>query len=113
MKIGFIGVGVMGGPMVLNLMKKGFDVSIYTLTKSKAEGVIAAGAHWCDTIADCAAGRRCGHHDRGLSQRRRGSLFLRKGHSEQRGQGHGSDRYDHHQPAPFRAHLMPRPRKKA
>ena len=57
MKIGFIGVGVMGGPMVLNLMKKGFDVSIYTRTQSKAEGVIAAGAHWCDTIADCAAGR--------------------------------------------------------
>lgn len=57
MKIGFIGVGVMGGPMVLNLMKKGFDVSIYTRTKSKAEGVIAAGAHWCDTIADCAVGR--------------------------------------------------------
>ena len=57
MKIGFIGVGVMGGPMVLNLMKKGFDVRIYTRTKSKAEGVIAAGAHWCDTIADCAAGR--------------------------------------------------------
>lgn len=57
MKIGFIGVGVMGGPMVLNLMKKGFDVSIYTRTKSKAVGVIAAGAHWCDTIADCAAGR--------------------------------------------------------
>ena len=57
MKIGFIGVGVMGGPMGLNLMKKGFDVSIYTRTKSKAEGVIAAGAHWCDTIADCAAGR--------------------------------------------------------
>ena len=57
MKIGFIGVGVMGGPIVLNLMKKGFDVSIYTRTKSKAEGVIAAGAHWCDTIADCAAGR--------------------------------------------------------
>lgn len=57
MKIGFIGVGVMGGPMVLNLMKTGFDVSIYTRTKSKAEGVIAAGAHWCDTIADCAAGR--------------------------------------------------------
>ena len=57
MKIGFIGVGVMGGPMVLNLIKKGFDVSIYTRTKSKAEGVIAAGAHWCDTIADCAAGR--------------------------------------------------------
>lgn len=57
MKIGFIGVGVMGGPMVLNLMKKGFDVSIYTRTKEKAQYVIDAGAHWCDTVADAAKGR--------------------------------------------------------
>lgn len=57
MKIGFIGVGVMGGPMVLNLMKKGHEVSIYTRTKSKAQSVIDAGAVWCDTIANCAADR--------------------------------------------------------
>lgn len=57
MKIGFIGVGVMGGPMVLNLMKKGFDVSIYTRTKEKAQYVIDAGAHWCDTVADAAKGK--------------------------------------------------------
>lgn len=57
MKIGFIGVGVMGGPMVLNLMKKGFDVSIYTRTKEKAQYVIDAGAHWCDTVAEAAKGR--------------------------------------------------------
>lgn len=56
MKIGFIGVGVMGGPMALNLMKKGFDVSIYTRTKEKAQYVIDAGAHWCDTIAQAAKG---------------------------------------------------------
>lgn len=54
MKIGFIGVGVMGGPMVLNLMKKGFDVSIYTRTKEKAHDVIDAGAHWCDTVAEAS-----------------------------------------------------------
>lgn len=54
MKIGFIGIGVMGSPMVLNLMKKGFDVSVYTRTKSKANQVIDAGAHWCDTIAEVA-----------------------------------------------------------
>ena len=38
--IGFIGVGVMGKPMVRNLMKKGFPVSIYTRTKSKVLDVI-------------------------------------------------------------------------
>ncbi len=57
MKIGFIGVGVMGGPMVLNLMKKGFDVSVYTRTKEKAQYVIDAGAHWCNTVAEAAKGR--------------------------------------------------------
>lgn len=57
MKIGIIGVGVMGGPMVLNLMKKGFDVSVFTRTKSKAQAVLDAGAHWCDTAAQAAKGR--------------------------------------------------------
>ena len=57
MKIGFIGVGVMGGPMVLNLMKKGHEVSVYTRTKEKAQYVIDAGAKWCDSVAEAAAGR--------------------------------------------------------
>lgn len=52
-KIGFIGVGVMGSSMVRNLMKKGYTVSIYTRTKSKALEVIQEGAVWCDTIAEC------------------------------------------------------------
>ena len=51
--IGFIGVGVMGKSMVRNLMKKGFDVSIYSRTKAKTLDVIAEGAKWCDTIAEC------------------------------------------------------------
>jgi len=55
-KIGFIGVGVMGSSMVRNLMKKGYDVSIYTRTKSKALEVIQEGAVWCDTIAECIQG---------------------------------------------------------
>ena len=36
MKIGFIGIGVMGQSMVRNLMKKGYDVSVYNRTKAKA-----------------------------------------------------------------------------
>ena len=53
-KIGFIGVGVMGGSMVRNLMKNGFEVSVYTRTKNKAEAVISEGAIWCDTVKACA-----------------------------------------------------------
>lgn len=53
MKIAFIGIGVMGKSMALNLMKKGFEVSIYTRTKSKAQDLIEKGAIWCDTVKDC------------------------------------------------------------
>ncbi|MBC1937417.1 NAD(P)-dependent oxidoreductase [Listeria grandensis] len=53
-KIGFIGVGVMGASMVQNLMKAGFEVHIYTRTKSKAGAVIEAGAIWHDTPQELA-----------------------------------------------------------
>lgn len=53
MKIAFIGVGVMGRGMVFNLLKKGFDVHVYTRTKSSAAGVVKEGAMWHDTIKEC------------------------------------------------------------
>lgn len=56
-KIGFIGVGIMGKSMVRNLRKAGYEVSIYTRTKSKAEDIIGEGAIWCDNVADCAKGQ--------------------------------------------------------
>ena len=43
--------------MVRNLRKAGYEVAIYTRTKAKAEDVIAEGAVWCDTAAECAKGR--------------------------------------------------------
>ncbi|NLZ81218.1 MAG: NAD(P)-dependent oxidoreductase [Clostridiales bacterium] len=52
-KLGFIGVGIMGKSMVRNLMKAGYEVSIYTRTKEKVLDVISEGAIWCDTIAEC------------------------------------------------------------
>ncbi len=55
MKIGFIGVGIMGKSMVRNLMKAGFDVSIYTRTKSKVLDVLEEGAVWTDSIKECVA----------------------------------------------------------
>lgn len=56
-KIGFIGVGVMGAPMVENLMKNGFEVAVYARRPEAAEKLVAAGAAFCDSIAACAAGR--------------------------------------------------------
>lgn len=53
-KIGFIGVGIMGKSMVRNLMKAGYEVSIYTRTKAKVLDVIEEGAIWCDSVALCA-----------------------------------------------------------
>lgn len=56
-KIGFIGTGVMGSAMAANLMKAGFELSVYTRTKSKAEGLISAGARWCDSIGELVIGQ--------------------------------------------------------
>ena len=42
-KIGFIGIGVMGCAMAANLMKKGYEVSVYTRTKQKAEVLLEKG----------------------------------------------------------------------
>ncbi|MBC1500547.1 NAD(P)-dependent oxidoreductase [Listeria weihenstephanensis] len=53
-KIGFVGVGVMGASMVLNLMKEDYEVHIYTRTKSKADAVIEAGAIWHETPQELA-----------------------------------------------------------
>ena len=48
-KIGFIGLGIMGKPMALNLLKSGFDVSI--LITSKASGELGiAGANVCANL---------------------------------------------------------------
>lgn len=56
-KIGFIGVGIMGKSMVRNLMKAGYEVSIYTRTKAKVEDVIGEGALWRGSVAECAKGQ--------------------------------------------------------
>lgn len=56
-KVGFIGVGIMGKSMVRNLMKAGYEVSIYTRTKSKVEDIIGEGALWCSSVAECVKGR--------------------------------------------------------
>lgn len=56
-KIGFIGVGIMGKSMVRNLMKAGFEVTIYTRTKEKVLDVLNEGAIWTDSISQCVKDR--------------------------------------------------------
>jgi 3-hydroxyisobutyrate dehydrogenase len=48
-RLGWIGTGVMGASMCGHLMKAGFSMSIHTRTRSKAEDLLARGAHWADT----------------------------------------------------------------
>jgi len=54
MKIGFIGLGIMGSRMAANLQKKGHELVVYNRTKQKAGPLIAAGAVWAPTPADVA-----------------------------------------------------------
>ena len=56
MRIGFIGIGVMGAGMVKNLIKKGHQVRVYTRTRAKAQGVLDSGAAWADSVAECVRG---------------------------------------------------------
>ncbi len=55
-KIGFIGLGTMGRPMALNLIKAGFTVRVFNRTPAKMEPLITAGAERAASCADAAAG---------------------------------------------------------
>ena len=55
MKIGFIGTGIMGSSMAGHLMAAGHALHVYNRTRSKAEGLLARGAHWFDSPAALAA----------------------------------------------------------
>lgn len=49
MKVGFIGLGIMGKPMCLNLMKAGHDAVVLTLDKKVLADMAAKGATVADT----------------------------------------------------------------
>mgnify|MGYP002855909433 FL=1 len=44
MKIGFIGMGIMGKPMAINLVKAGYDVMVSNRNMAKCDPVVAVGA---------------------------------------------------------------------
>ncbi|MEQ8441898.1 MAG: 3-hydroxyisobutyrate dehydrogenase [Alphaproteobacteria bacterium] len=59
MKIGFIGVGNMGGPMARNLVAAGHDVTVFDLSAELVQAVAQAGAHAADTAADAVRDAEC------------------------------------------------------
>lgn len=54
MRIGFIGLGNMGGPMAANLLKAGFDLSVFDLSAKAVEAAVALGARALASPAEVA-----------------------------------------------------------
>jgi 3-hydroxyisobutyrate dehydrogenase-like beta-hydroxyacid dehydrogenase len=52
----FVGVGNMGYPMAANLIQAGYPVTVFDVTRSKAENLLQLGAQWADSLAQGAAG---------------------------------------------------------
>ena len=55
MKIGFIGLGIMGKPMSKNLVKAGYELVVYNRSKASVEKLVAMGAAAGESAADVAA----------------------------------------------------------
>jgi 3-hydroxyisobutyrate dehydrogenase len=56
-RVAFVGLGIMGAPMARNLREAGFDLSVYTRTREKAERFAAEhGARAAATPAEAAEG---------------------------------------------------------
>ncbi|MCM3699917.1 NAD(P)-dependent oxidoreductase [Paenibacillus macerans] len=54
-KIGFIGLGTMGAPMASNLLKQGYEVTVYNRTASKAAALTEQGAAVAASPKEAAA----------------------------------------------------------
>jgi 2-hydroxy-3-oxopropionate reductase len=54
-KIGFIGLGLMGRPMAMNLLKAGHSLTVWNRTSSRARELVAAGATLAKSPREAAA----------------------------------------------------------
>jgi len=55
--VGFVGLGIMGGPMAANLVQAGFDVVGYNRSRAKVDRLIEAGGHGAASAAEAARDR--------------------------------------------------------
>jgi 3-hydroxyisobutyrate dehydrogenase len=53
--VGFIGLGLMGRPMAINLLKAGYAVTVWNRTRARAEELVAQGATLAATPREAAA----------------------------------------------------------
>ena len=44
MKVGFIGLGVMGGPMAANILKGGHELTVFDMSPAAVAALVKAGA---------------------------------------------------------------------
>lgn len=49
LKIGFIGLGVMGSSIAQHILQSGYDLTVYNRTASSADPLIQQGAHWAES----------------------------------------------------------------
>ena len=56
MNVAFIGLGNMGNPMAMNMIKKGHVLKVYDLNPNTTKNLIAAGAKGAASVADAVAG---------------------------------------------------------
>jgi len=54
MRIGFIGLGMMGHHMVANLQKAGHELVVFDVRREAGEEALSRGARWAETPADAA-----------------------------------------------------------
>ena len=53
-RIGYIGIGLMGGPMALRLVAAGYEVAVWGRNPGKVQPVVDAGARWAESAAEVA-----------------------------------------------------------
>ena len=53
-RVGFIGLGLMGGPMAGHILGAGYELHVYNRTRGKAEALLARGAAWHSDPASLA-----------------------------------------------------------
>nr|WP_128755855.1 NAD(P)-dependent oxidoreductase [Bacillus sp. LL01] len=55
-KVAFIGTGVMGSSMARHLLERGYEVSVFTRSREKAEKLVERGAVWKASAGEAASG---------------------------------------------------------
>jgi 3-hydroxyisobutyrate dehydrogenase len=55
MRVGFIGLGNMGGPMCLNIIRAGHEVTVFDISRAAAAAHLGTGATWADSPAELAS----------------------------------------------------------